>query len=99
MIHSLDAIVGVEQLLNEFTFLGVLKMKSLSELSIEYRAVADLLGNGWSGTYGDLAVTIGRGPKSGRVIGRLVKSYARRHPEWRHESVYTKATGRPAHHN
>lgn len=73
-------------------------LKPLNALSSEYHAVAGLLDHGWSGTYGDLAVTIGRSPKSGRVIGRLVKGYARRNPAWPHNRVYTKSTGRPAHH-
>jgi hypothetical protein len=68
-----------------------------SQLSPEYHAVEELLDNAWSGQYGDLAVAIGRSRRSGRVIGLLVKSYARRHPKWPHERVYTKATGRPAH--
>jgi len=68
----------------------------LNRLSQEYHAVAGLLSGGWSGTYGDLAVTIGRTRRSGRVIGRLVRGYARRHPAWPHERVYSKRTGRPA---
>jgi len=72
-------------------------MKSVSQLSPEYRAVEGLLDGGWSGTYGDLAVRIGRSRRSGRVVGRLVKGYARRHAAWPHERVYTKRTGRPAH--
>lgn len=65
-------------------------------LSGAYHAVAGLLNGGWSGTYGSLAVAIGRTPRSGRIIGRLVKGYARRHPGWPHERVVTKRTGRPA---
>ena len=73
-------------------------LKPVNQLSNEYRAVARLLDNGWTGTYGNLAESIGRTARSGRVIGRLVKGYARRHPAWPHERVYTKRTGRPAHH-
>jgi alkylated DNA nucleotide flippase Atl1 len=69
------------------------------KLSPEYHSVAGLLNGGWSGTYGDLAVSIGRSPRSGRVVGRLVKSYARRHPAWCHDQVYSKSTGRPAYEN
>lgn len=65
-------------------------------LSATYRKVEKLLDQGWSGTYGDLAVAVGRSAKSGRVIGRLVKGYAERHPEWPNERVYRKDTRRPA---
>jgi hypothetical protein len=68
----------------------------LNHLSPEYHAVAGLLDGGWTGTYGSLAVAVGRSRRSGRIIGRLVKGYARRHPNWPHERVYTKRTGRPA---
>ena len=68
----------------------------LNRLSREYHSVASLLRGGWSGTYGDLAVEIGRSRRSGRVVGRLVRGYARRHPQWPHERVYSKRTGRPA---
>jgi hypothetical protein len=71
-------------------------MRPVSQLSPEYHAVEQRLDNGWSGEYGQLAVAIGRSPRSGRIIGRLVKSYAYRHPAWPHDRVYTKATGRPA---
>ena len=71
-------------------------MKPVSKLSPTYRDVAQVLDSGWSGTYGDLAVRIGRSSRSGRIIGQLVKSYARRHPDWSHDNVYSKATGRPA---
>jgi hypothetical protein len=68
----------------------------LNRLSQEYHAIAVLLDGGWSGSYGELAVEIGRSRRSGRVVGRLVKGYARRHPTWPHERVYAKRTGRPA---
>ncbi len=68
----------------------------LNRLSGAYHAVAGLLAGGWSGTYGALAVAIGRTPKSGRIIGRLVKGYARRNPNWSHDRVVSKRTGRPA---
>lgn len=71
-------------------------LKPQSQLSGAYHSVKQLLDGGWSGEYGDLAAAIGRSRKSGRVVGRLVKGYARRHPNWPHERVYTKATGRPA---
>jgi len=71
-------------------------IRPLHQLSPEFHAVARLLDNGWSGTYGNLATAIGRSTKSGRVIGRLVKGYARRHPRWPHDRVVTKRTGRPA---
>jgi alkylated DNA nucleotide flippase Atl1 len=70
--------------------------KPLHQLSRDFHAVAALLDNGWSGTYGDLAVAIGRTARSGRVIGRLVKGYARRHLSWPHARVFSKRTGRPA---
>jgi alkylated DNA nucleotide flippase Atl1 len=71
-------------------------LRPVSQLSNEYHAVKGLLDGGWVGSYGDLAVTIGRSPRSGRVIGRLVKSYARRHPNWPHGHVYARETGLPA---
>ncbi len=46
----------------------------------------------------DSKITVRR--DGGKVVVSVpVRFYARRHPEWRHESVYTKATGRPAHRN
>lgn len=71
-------------------------MKSSHLLSETYQAVEDLLDSGWSGTYGDLAVEVGRSRRSGRVIGRLVKSYALRHPGWPHDRVVTTHHGQPA---
>jgi hypothetical protein len=71
-------------------------MLSLDRLSREYHAVAGFLDAGWTGTYGDLAVMIGRTRRSGRVVGRLVKSYALRHANWPHANVYSRRTGRPA---
>jgi alkylated DNA nucleotide flippase Atl1 len=71
-------------------------MKPESELSREYHQVKAILDGGWKGTYGDLAVCIGRSRRAGRIIGRLVKSYARRHPNWDHNNVVTKATNLPA---
>jgi hypothetical protein len=65
-------------------------------LSATYQRIKKLLDQGWSGTYGDLAVAVGHSAKSGRVIGRLVKGYAKRHPEWPNERVYRKDTRRPA---
>ena len=67
-----------------------------NKLSPEYHAVAGLLNGGWSGTYGDLAICTGRSSRSGRVVGRLVKSYAQRHSSWSHDRVVTRRTGRPA---
>ena len=67
-----------------------------NRLSRAYHAAAGLLDGGWSGTYGDLAVAIGRTRRSGRIVGRLVKGYARRNPTWPHDRVVTKRTGRPA---
>ena len=72
-------------------------LASADRLSQAYHDVADLLDEGWSGSYGQLAEAIGRSPKTGRSIGRLVKGYARRHADWPHERVYAKRTGRPAH--
>lgn len=71
-------------------------MKPERELSPEYHQVKAILAGGWRGTYGGLAVCIGRSRRAGRVIGRLVKSYARRYPNWDHNHVVTKATGQPA---
>jgi hypothetical protein len=66
-------------------------------LSRRYFQVAALLDSGWSGEYGELALAIGLDPaRCGRTIGRIVNAYARRHPEWPHERVYAKRTGRPA---
>jgi alkylated DNA nucleotide flippase Atl1 len=65
-------------------------------LSETYHAVEKVLDGGWSGTYGDLAEKVGRSRRSGRVIGRLVRGYAKRHAAWPHERVVTKKTGRPA---
>lgn len=71
-------------------------MRPLNQLSPEYHAVAALLDKGWCGTYGQLAIAIGRTAKSGRIIGRLVKGYARRHLSWPHSNVVAKKTGLPA---
>ena len=55
-----------------------------------------LLDRGWTGTSGDLCVAVGRTRRSGRVIGRLVKGDAKRHPHWPHTRVVSRRTGRPA---
>jgi len=71
-------------------------MKPESELSPEYHQVKAILQGGWRGNYGQLAICIGRSRKAGRVIGRLVRSFALRYPMWDHTHVVAKATGRPA---
>jgi len=71
-------------------------MKPEEELSKEYHQVKAVLQGGWKGTYGQLAICIGRSAKAGRVIGRLVRSFALRYPNWSHVNVVTKATGQPA---
>lgn len=73
-------------------------MKPENQLSQTYQAVKSLLDFGWSGTYGDLAVAVGRTRRSGRIIGRLVKGYAKRHSTWPHSRVVTKCHGLPANH-
>lgn len=71
-------------------------MKPEGQLSPTYQAVKSLLDAGWSGTYGDLAAAVGRSRRAGRVIGRLVKGYAKRNPTWPHNRVVTKHHGLPA---
>ena len=71
-------------------------MKPESQLSPTYHRVKSLLDSSWSGTYGDLAVAVGRTRHSGRVIGRLVKGYAKRNPGWPHMRVVAKHSGLPA---
>jgi len=71
-------------------------MKAEHLLSPTYQTVKSLLDGTWSGTYGDLAVAVGRTRRSGRIIGRLVKGYAKRHPAWPHSRVVTKHNGLPA---
>ena len=71
-------------------------MRPERELSREYHQVKAILLGGWRGTYGSLAVCIGRSRRAGRVIGRLVKSFARRHPAWDHTAVVTEHAGLPA---
>jgi hypothetical protein len=68
----------------------------MRRFSSTYHAVESLLDKDWSGTYGDLCVAVGRTRRSGRVIGRLVKGYAKRHPHWPHNRVVSQRTGRPA---
>jgi alkylated DNA nucleotide flippase Atl1 len=68
----------------------------MRQFSPTYHAVETLLDAGWSGTYGDLCVAVGRTRRSGRVIGRLVKGYAKRHSGWPHTRVVSQRTGRPA---
>jgi len=68
----------------------------MRQFSPTYHAVKTLLDSGWTGTYGDLCVAVGRTRRSGRVIGRLVKGYAKRHPSWPHAHVVSQRTGRPA---
>ena len=71
-------------------------MRHESELSKEYHQVKAILNGGWKGTYSGLASCLGKKGRVGRVIGRLVKSYAYRNPDWDHNNVVTKHTGRPA---
>jgi len=68
----------------------------MPQFSSTYHAVENILDSGWSGTYGDLCVKVGRTRRSGRIIGRLVKGYAKRHPKWPHDNVVSKRTSRPA---
>lgn len=68
----------------------------MRQLSETFRQVSNLLSNGWSGTYGELAVAVGRSPRSGRIMGQQVKAFARRNPNWPHTNVVAKNSGRPA---
>jgi hypothetical protein len=67
-----------------------------SKLSTSYKQVESLLDGGWSGEYGELAVAIGSSRNLGQPIGRIVRAYGDRHPNWDHNNVYAKKTGQPA---
>ena len=68
----------------------------MRQFSSTYYSVKAVLDSGWAGTYGDLCEKVGRSRRSGRVIGRLVKGYAKRTPNWPHDRVVSQKTGRPA---
>lgn len=71
-------------------------LKPENVLSETYQRCAAILDGGWRGEYGDLARCLGRSNKSGRIIGRFVRSYTLRHPKWDISSVVSKTTGKPA---
>jgi len=74
-------------------------LKPEDQLSEWYQRVKKVLGGGWSGTYAALGRLIGYDQVTRRfaqIIGRLVKSYALRHPSWDHNNVFSQRTGRPA---
>lgn len=71
-------------------------LKPENELSETYQRCAAILAGGWKGSYGNLAKCLGRSNKSGRIIGRLVRSYTLRHPKWNYNNVISKTTGKPA---
>jgi len=55
--------------------------------------ITPILDGGWTGEYGELANAVGSHP---RAVGSAVRAYAKRHPGWPHEHVFSKRTGRPA---
>jgi alkylated DNA nucleotide flippase Atl1 len=57
-------------------------MKNMQNLSPEYSQVAKALDGGWRGTYGDLALIIGKSRNFSAIISSLVHSYSRRNPGW-----------------
>ena len=63
-------------------------MKPLNELSREYQRTDQLLGSGWSGSFGELAQKLGRTTRSALLAVRMVNSYRARHPDWDSSLVY-----------
>lgn len=65
-------------------------LKPAHELSSEFQCATAILDGGWRGTFGDLAVMLGRTSRSALLAVRMVASYAVRHPGWDDGSVYKK---------
>ncbi|QDT91730.1 hypothetical protein Pan161_33930 [Gimesia algae] len=63
-------------------------LRSNRQLSKEYHIAKQLLDAGWSGTFGQLAVALGRTTRSALLAVRLTRSYHRRHPAWNSTAVY-----------
>ncbi|MGI9465730.1 MAG: hypothetical protein ACR2OA_01270 [Rubripirellula sp.] len=72
-------------------------MKSESKLSDWYHRVKAELLAGWNGTYSELARAVGysHSRRAPQVIGRLVKSFALRHPGWDDRNVSRQSDGNP----
>lgn len=65
-------------------------LRAADECSWEFQEATRLLDDGWSGTFGELAVKLNRTPRSALLAVRMVNSYARRHPNWNRSKVYKK---------
>jgi hypothetical protein len=65
-------------------------LKTVDELSSEFQNATAILDSGWSGTYGDLAVKLGRTSRSALLAVRMVRSYVVRHPSWNASAGYKK---------
>ena len=57
-------------------------LKPVVELSTEFQNATAILDGGWSGTFGELAVKLGRTTRSALLAVRMVASYLARHPNW-----------------
>jgi len=65
-------------------------LRHYTELSDEYLHTEAILSSNWSGTFGDLAIKLGRTSRSALLAVRMVQSYARNHPAWNSSKVYSK---------
>ena len=63
-------------------------LRKHNALSREYHAAEQLLDSGWTGTFGDLAVKLGRTSRSALLAVRIYRSYRRRHPNDNGTKVY-----------
>ncbi len=66
-------------------------LKPVEELSAEFQSATTILDGGWSGTFGDLAVKLGRTTRSALLAVRMVASYLARHPTWDASLVYKRS--------
>ena len=59
-------------------------------LSWEYNETQRLLDGGWTGTYGDLAIKLGRTSRSALLAWRMYRAYQDRHPNDNGLTVYPR---------
>lgn len=63
-------------------------MTPYTQVSEEYLYTEAILGSGWSGSFGDLAVKLGRSTRSALLAVRMVQAYQKTNPGWNSATVY-----------
>ncbi|QDV52287.1 hypothetical protein [Gimesia fumaroli] len=63
-------------------------MTAYTKVSDEYLQSEAILGTGWRGSFGELAVKLGRTTRSALLAVRMVQAYQKTNPGWNPANVY-----------